>query len=78
MLAWGGVVIMVWVSLALFPPRPARWGRRRYIDMVTQWLIAPFISIITSAVPALEAQTRLMIGKKLEFWITPKKRIKEN
>jgi hypothetical protein len=46
--------------------------------MVTQWLIAPFISIITSAVPALEAQTRLMIGKKLEFWITPKKRIKEN
>ena len=41
-----------------------------------EWLMVPFILVIFSALPALHAQTRLMLGKYLEFWVTDKHRSK--
>ena len=37
-------------------------------------ITVPFIYVFLSALPALEAQTRLMFGKYMEFWVTEKKR----
>lgn len=37
-----------------------------------QWLFLPFISFIFASIPALEAHTRLLLGKKLEYKVTEK------
>jgi hypothetical protein len=42
--------------------------------MFFQWLILPFSIIIFGAIPGLESQTRLMINKRLGFFVTPKSR----
>ncbi len=37
------------------------------------WVLIPFISLITSALPGLDAHTRLMLNKKIEYVVAPKK-----
>lgn len=69
-----GLVTSAIISLKLLPPRPAGYPRRRFISMVLQWILVPFTIIIFGAIPALDAQTRLMLGRYMGFWITPKGR----
>lgn len=73
-LAWIGLFVNVWIYLLLLPPRPKKYGIGRHISMILQWAIAPFVAIFLSSLPALDSQTRLMLGKRLEFWTTPKVR----
>ena len=35
--------------------------------------MVPLIAVLLSAIPALDAQTRLMCGRYLEFWVTEKR-----
>lgn len=56
------------------PPRPQKYGSHRYIFMVLQWILMPVTIIVFGALPGLEAQTRLMLGKYMGFWVTPKLR----
>jgi len=37
-----------------------------------QWYLLPIVSFIFSSLPALEAHTRLLLGKKLEYKVTEK------
>lgn len=60
-------------STLLLPKRPKEKPIKK-IAMVLQWILVPFTILIFGAIPGLEAQTRLMINKRLGFWITPKKR----
>jgi hypothetical protein len=72
-IAWVGIFANIWISLILLPKRPRHYSPLRNILMFTQWIFAPVYAILLSATPALESQTRLMLGKKLDvFWITPK------
>ncbi len=62
---------------ASFMPRPPKWTSYSHkIIMVIQWLLIPFTIIIFGAIPGLDAQTRLMFGKYMGFWVTPKHRKK--
>ncbi len=74
-LAMFGLVISSIISLSLIPPRPAHASRFRYIVMALQWLLVPITMIFFSAIPGLDAQTRLMFGRYMGFWVTPKTRI---
>jgi len=74
-LAMFGLVISSIISLSLIPPRPKEASRLRYIVMALQWLLVPATMIIFSAIPGLDAQTRLMFGRYMGFWVTPKNRI---
>ncbi len=68
-----GLFSSIWISLLLLPPRPARYKRRRLVSMLAQWVLLPFTTIAFGAMAALNAQTRLMLGKYLEeFDVTPK------
>jgi hypothetical protein len=58
----------------LLPPRPPQYGKFKWIWMVLQWVLFPVNFIIFGAIPALDAQTRLLFGKYMGFWVTPKKR----
>lgn len=73
-LAMFGLVISSIISLSLIPPRPKDASRLRYIVMALQWLLVPATMIIFSAIPGLDAQTRLMFGRYMGFWVTPKTR----
>lgn len=61
-------------STVLLPPRPPHYPKRKYIFMVLQWILIPITIIIFGAIPSIEAQTRLMLGRYMGFWVTPKTR----
>lgn len=69
-LALLGLFVLVYMSLLFAPKRKTRF--KDSIVVLMQWLLLPIVTIIFGALPALDAQTRLMFGKKLEFWVTPK------
>jgi prepilin signal peptidase PulO-like enzyme (type II secretory pathway) len=68
-----GLVVSSIISLSLTPPRPDHHSRFRYVVMVLQWIMVPLTMIVFSAIPGLDAQTRLMFGKYMGFWVTPKR-----
>ncbi len=69
-----GLVISSLISLTLIPKRPEKKSRLHYVMMALQWLLIPVTMIVFSALPGLDAQTRLMLGKYMGFWVTPKHR----
>jgi cellulose synthase/poly-beta-1,6-N-acetylglucosamine synthase-like glycosyltransferase len=73
-IAMFGLVISSYISLTLIPPRPQDKSKFLYVLMALQWVLIPITMIVFSALPGLDAQTRLMLGKYMGFWVTPKDR----
>ncbi len=73
-IAMFGLVVSSVISLTMLPPRPKDKSRLRYITLAVQWIMVPATMIVFSAIPGLDAQTRLMFGKYMGFWVTPKVR----
>ncbi len=69
-----GLVISSLISLTMIPKRPENKSRIWYAVMALQWVLIPVTMIVFSALPGLDAQTRLMLGKYMGFWVTPKHR----
>lgn len=72
--AMTGLVVAAVISTAMLP-RPSHgtpWYQ--WLIMVLQWVFLPVTMIVFGALPALEAQTRLMLGKYLGFWVSEKVR----
>ncbi len=49
-------------------------GFWRRISLGIQWLFVPITSIFLTAIPAIEAQTRLLLNKRLDYQVTTKVR----
>jgi hypothetical protein len=76
-IAMFGLVISVSLSFLLMPPRPKKYSKWRNVYMVLQWALVPISAPFLGAMPAIESQTRLMLGKYFgEFWVTEKIRKK--
>jgi len=71
-LASVGVFASALLSFTLLPRRPERVKRGTWIVMVLQWLLLPVTFIVFGSFPAIDAQTRLMLGKYLGFNVTKK------
>ncbi|RJQ13734.1 glycosyltransferase family 2 protein [Candidatus Parcubacteria bacterium] len=69
-----GIVTSATLSIALMPPPPKGKSLFHNAWLVLQWFLTPFALMIFSSIPALEAQTRLMLGKYMGFWVTEKSR----
>jgi cellulose synthase/poly-beta-1,6-N-acetylglucosamine synthase-like glycosyltransferase len=67
-----GLIFSIYFSILLLPPKPIQLGKRKYLILVLEWFLLPFIMIFFTSLPALEAQTRLMLGRYLGFWPTEK------
>ncbi len=68
------LIFSIYINMYLLPPRPAKYTKWRTATMYLQWIFVPFISVIFGSLPAVESQTRLMLGMYMEFWVTPKSR----
>jgi hypothetical protein len=66
------LLLLVYVEDRIAPPRPESWGPLRRLMTYVQWLFVPVIGFVFSNLPALEAQTRLMTGRYLEYRVTEK------
>jgi cellulose synthase/poly-beta-1,6-N-acetylglucosamine synthase-like glycosyltransferase len=73
-LAMIGLITSAVYSITLLPPRPPHYGKLKYFWMAIQWALLPVTMIVFGALPAIDAQTRLMLGKYMGFWVTPKSR----
>ena len=66
------LIFSMYVSLVLLPPRPKEYSRWKSLSMVWQWIFSPIVSSVFGSMPAIDAQTRMMFGKYMEFFVTPK------
>jgi len=69
-----GLMVCIVISTLLLRPRPKKYGKWKSASMILQWICFPVTMIVFGSFPAIEAQTRLMLGRRLGFWVTPKVR----
>jgi len=67
-----GLISSVYLSFILLPPKPLQYGKWKYLVFAFTWLLFPFMMIFFSSFPAIDAQTRWMLGKYMGFWPTEK------
>lgn len=69
-----GLATSAYISTRLLPPRPKEKPARMRLWMILQWLLLPVTINLFGSFPGLEAQTRLLLGRYMGFWVTPKYR----
>lgn len=68
-----GILVTLYLSFKMLPPKPARYKKSRSVLMVLQWGLLPITTIVYSAFAAINSQTRLMFGRYLgKFDVTEK------
>jgi len=72
-----GIITCAVLNFWFLPPRPPYYGKHRYLLFVLQWILTPINLIFFGSIPALDAQTRLLLKKYMGFWVTPKYRKSE-
>lgn len=73
-----GLVIMIFTSFKLLPPRPLRYKKSRNLFMVIQWVMMPVTAIVYSSFAAYSSQTRLFFGRYMDkFDVTEKVTIEQ-
>lgn len=60
------------LSFLLLPKRPRKVRFFENLVFALQWLFVPLIATVFGAIPALDAQTRLALGRYMEFLVAPK------
>lgn len=66
------LLIMIILDLRSKPVRPQGFKTWKLPILYLQWLTLPIVSFFLSALPGLDAHTRLMLGKRLEYRVTEK------
>ena len=69
-----GLIASAAFSMYLMPKRPPEYTRFKNVIMIAQWVLVPLTMVFFSSIPGLDAQIRLMFGRYLGFWVTPKTR----
>ncbi|OGW72157.1 MAG: hypothetical protein A2Y02_03525 [Omnitrophica bacterium GWA2_52_12] len=74
-LSYLNLFILILLGLALLPRKDVRYGFLKRLLFILQWFLLPWTNLFFAAIPALDAQTRLMFGKYMEFWVADKRRV---
>lgn len=71
-LAMVGMILSAVISSLMLPKRPKEYSVWKNVAMLVEWVCVPATIILFGAIPCLDAQIRLLRGKYMGFWITPK------
>jgi cellulose synthase/poly-beta-1,6-N-acetylglucosamine synthase-like glycosyltransferase len=63
------IIILDWRTK---PPRPKEFAAWKLPFLYIQWLTVPIVSFFLAALPGLDAHTRMILGKRLEYRVTEK------
>jgi len=66
------LLVIIILDVKAKPQRPKNFSRWKVPFLYLQWLALPVVSFFLSALPGLDAHTRLMLGKRLEYRVTEK------
>lgn len=66
------LVVIVFIDHRLRPPRPEPVSRWRAALSVASWALLPVAGLFLTAIPALDAHTRLLLGQYLQYQVTEK------
>jgi len=69
-----GMIVSSIISLLILPKKPKGVSKFKNFSILLQWLLLPLTLIFFGGIPSLDAQSRLMLGKYLGFWVTEKER----
>jgi len=79
--SWSGLLLTTTLSTVIFflifeisilPPKPVEWPFWKKVGVHVQYLAYPIVGLVLSVLPALEAHTRLLLGRYLEYRVTEK------
>src|SRR5690606_34115001 len=72
-IAMTGLIFSVTLSFTLMPARPKKYSKWKNIYLVLQWILVPITGPFLGAMPAIDSQTRILLGKYFgDFWVTEK------
>lgn len=66
------LIVLIIIDAKSRPKRPVSYPIAKTPLLIFQWILLPVISFFFSSLPALEAHTRLLLGKRLEYKVTEK------
>ena len=66
------LIVVFIIDWRIKPPRPKEFAAWKLPFLYLQWFTLPLISFFLSALPGLDAHTRLMLGRRLEYRVTEK------
>jgi cellulose synthase/poly-beta-1,6-N-acetylglucosamine synthase-like glycosyltransferase len=66
------LLVIIFIDARSKPPRPQEYAKWKIPILYIQWISLPVVSFFLSALPGLDAHTRLMLGKRLEYRVTEK------
>jgi len=73
-IAFIGLFTTIYVHEKTVPPRPKNWGFLTKLWSYLQWLLVPLVLVTIGTIPAIDAQTSLMLGRYMGFRTTNKAR----
>src|SRR6266508_2815546 len=66
------VIFFLYFEIRLLPPKPREWPLWKKGAIYLEYLLYPIVGLVMSVLPALEAHTRLLLGRYLEYRVTEK------
>jgi hypothetical protein len=66
------IVFFLYFEIRMLPPKPKSWPLWKKLGVHLQYLAYPIVGLVMSVLPALEAHTRLLLGRYLEYRVTEK------
>jgi len=65
-------IALFFIIQKLSPAKPEKWKFYKTVLHYAKWVIFPIVSVIFGSIPALDAQTRLLLGKSIYYKTAPK------
>ena len=72
-----GMLGSMYLTTVMMPYDQKPMSIKDKVILSFRWILGP-LTIVLSTIPALEASTRLMLGKYMGFWVTPKERVQSS
>ncbi len=66
-----GIIASAYYAFYILPPKPKK-RRFNALLIFLEWIFLPLTMFFFTSLPALDAQTRWLLGKYMPFWVTPK------